>query len=102
MILISDQYIFIFRILMCFFCYTSGGRSISKQEAAIAQCSFLIERKAEERRRESKPQESLGWLRRKRVGIPCLDVMKESIECYALISKPTSRADARIGGMPQL
>jgi len=43
-----------------------------------------------------------GWLRRKRVGIPCLDVMKESIECYALISKPTSRADARIGGMPQL
>lgn len=78
---------------MCFFCYTSGGRSISKQEAAIAQCSFLIERKAEERRRESKPQESLGWLRRKRVGIPFLDVMKESIECYALISKPTSRAD---------
>lgn len=46
MILISDQYIFLFRILMCFFCYTSGGRSISKQEAAIAQCSFLIERKA--------------------------------------------------------
>lgn len=33
MILISDQYIFIFRILMCFFfSYTSGGRSISKQE----------------------------------------------------------------------
>jgi len=62
---------------MCFFCYTSGGRSISKQEAAIAQCSFLI---------ESKPQESLGWLRRKGVGIPFLDVMKESIECYALIS----------------
>jgi hypothetical protein len=41
------------------------------------------------------------WLaKEKGVGIPFLDVVEESIECYALIAKPTSRADARIGGMP--
>lgn len=46
------------------------------------------------------PSEDFGRLRRKGVGIPFLDVVEESIECYALIAKPTSRADARIGGMP--
>ena len=34
------------------------------------------------------------------LGIPFLDVVKESIECYVLIAKATSRDDARIDGIP--
>jgi hypothetical protein len=41
------------------------------------------------------PSEDFGWLRRKGVGIAFLDVVEESIECYALIAKTTSRAEDR-------
>ena len=40
------------------------------------------------------------WLVKEFVGIPFLDVVQESIECYALIANATSGADARISGMP--
>lgn len=43
--------------------------------------------------------QDFGWLIIKRVDIPFLDMVEESMECYALIEKATRRVDARMGGM---